>query len=1246
MKITFCADLHLNLSKYGKSNQDGLNFRTMDFLNAFEKTVDENISAVKPDYFCILGDIFENPNPQNNIREFFQNQVVKLVNANINTLILIGNHDICKHHHALQPIQPISKLNGISDKIHVFQEPSIMDKPDMPLFLMFPHPLSVERQEIGMREAFFNFCTQNKAVISKAQNQNRCIIFLGHFGVGGAKMNDGYLNKSQDSIQVKDLDVIGANYVLLGDYHVHQKLSTKKTEAFYVGSLERTDFSDLKSDKGFMVIDTDQPEKEQITFVKNNSVRPIVNFEGNLAEIQSFLKDNKDSFKDSITKIKFKGNAEEYKEFSNIKKDIRKQIESDDKAQHVLFAHDVKDEQQERKIQAIQKEIESTGYLDASDVSDIASQVVDELIPDQDEQTKTKNEITDIINAIKAQKIDRTVTSGSKSSVLVHAVKMHNFLRYGDGNNILEFDKGAKYFLELPKNTIATGGSSKKALEFFNEVTAKRDPRIITIVGMTDGDKRASNGSGKSTVFEAIAYGFYEKLVREYVRRPESKGPSTTSIVCEENGVRKKEAYVEILFSAENSLWLLKRGRKITKSGHSPILSLLCLTEGGSQNSKDPTVVASHSGHRTKDDNQTVLDLIKMSFDTFVNSIMYGQNDAGQFITGSDKIRKEIIINALQLGVIDDYLDECRKRKKLINDEIIATKSKIELMEQNSNVDVTQLEGQIKANLQEIAKIDETIAEMTKNLDELKQSSALSAHQHAIKEVELRQQLLKQKEQENANQKQSLLDQQKDINELLLKQKNDLTSVENDLSDNAKKQEKSQQIIKSFDEKENEKQLDLVKKAKEFKPIRTAEKQKLDAEKEELFGQLSIAKQNTNRSIKEVNDLKQKQKTLSEVGEIICSECKQPVTQEYVDNRLKEKNQEYSDCVKEQSRLESLQKPLLEKIQNLQLKINAIESQLSKESSLLVSLKEFNTNKEYLKDLEQSKLKLQSNQKTLQDYMKQQTTKIESVAKSITSIDQTFAKELKKLNEEYQNAILQKAKAESLATTVKTQIADAEKLLLEQSKRKESLVLDNAQYQSKIKDDAAKKVEVSKLKESLISIQKNQTRNAFIEGLLGINGIQTRLVDKYIPLLNSYVKDFIAIVSDNKIDVEIVTKDADGSKNGKLDIVISGDMSSDCFMASGGEGIKIKLAVSLGLGLLSFVRSDTSPEFIALDEVFSYVDEQTKDSIFMILEKLKERFRDIFVVSHDPTIVDRIQDTIVVNKVNGTSTIAKQYWER
>ena len=328
MKISIIADPHLNKSVY-KSVSDkeisDLPFRTVDFMKAYENSVDKVI-RIKPDLNVVVGDVFDTFDPSNSVRRFLNEQIMKLSNSDIPTVYITGNHDVCRKHHPLEPILPF-KIKGVK----ILDEPMVIQFKDK-ILMFFPYSIKVEKGDIDIKDQFNSFINKTKEIISKTENmQNKDIIFFGHFPVKGGGLNsysveDGesviikktIFNKSTKDISLLDLDSIGASYVFLGDFHKHQVLDTKKCKAMYIGSLEKTDVSEVEEKKGFILYDSEMNEDPilgKCSFIENENCRPIVILSGTIENMENQLK-KIDKSDNAIVKIAFSGNSNELTSFS------------------------------------------------------------------------------------------------------------------------------------------------------------------------------------------------------------------------------------------------------------------------------------------------------------------------------------------------------------------------------------------------------------------------------------------------------------------------------------------------------------------------------------------------------------------------------------------------------------------------------------------------------------------------------------------------------------------------------------------------------------------------------------------------------------------------------------------------------------------------------------------------------------------------------------------------------------------
>jgi DNA repair protein SbcD/Mre11 len=262
MKISLIADPHLNKTIYkGVMDEQypDIPFRNADLMRAFEFAIDKNINEIHPDLIVVLGDVYDTPHPLNPIRTFFNSQLRRLSEANIPVIILVGNHDICSKHHALEPIAALGLKH-----VKVIEEPKLTLFKDKALML-FPYSLAVEKKEITIKDQFYKFVTSSrKLMILNPNFKDKGILFFGHFPVNGAIKNSYddddindiaganpevvekkmVYNHNDSDISLADLDTIGASHIFLGDFHKHQELNTK-TPAYYIGSPEKCNFSEM-----------------------------------------------------------------------------------------------------------------------------------------------------------------------------------------------------------------------------------------------------------------------------------------------------------------------------------------------------------------------------------------------------------------------------------------------------------------------------------------------------------------------------------------------------------------------------------------------------------------------------------------------------------------------------------------------------------------------------------------------------------------------------------------------------------------------------------------------------------------------------------------------------------------------------------------------------------------------------------------------------------------------------------------
>lgn len=402
MKISIVADCHLNKSTY-KNVKDFQNqhlpFRTADFMKAFQFSVDQTLE-LKPDFFILLGDVFDNMSPSIDVLSFFNEQLSRISNSGIKCYIMVGNHDFGRRNHILQPLKALNINN-----IVIVDSPCITKEIDGYNFAFFPHSLDVEIGDKSMRQSYLDF-SQTLEGLDKSKT-----LFFGHFGVQGAIINqwldkpDGLItelfmkrtkknvirNSESDAITLLDLEQTNASYVFLGDYHKHQSFDIPNQIAMYVGSLEKSDFNEIGQKKGFIYFDSNLEKDKKIgtaKYIEYKNSRPFLEIRGNWNQIREAAKGINQKIEDyngAIVKVVFSGKTNELVDFnSNIDK-LKRWISEKIKPAHLYVEMNIEeslseDSLKEEETQSKQIEnILNNGNLIISDLEPIISDIIDDL---------------------------------------------------------------------------------------------------------------------------------------------------------------------------------------------------------------------------------------------------------------------------------------------------------------------------------------------------------------------------------------------------------------------------------------------------------------------------------------------------------------------------------------------------------------------------------------------------------------------------------------------------------------------------------------------------------------------------------------------------------------------------------------------------------------------------------------------------------------------------------------------------
>jgi len=808
----------------------------------------------------------------------------------------------------------------------------------------------------------------------------------------------------------------------------------------------------------------------------------------------------------------------------------------------------------------------------------------------------------------------------------IYAVRMCNFLRFGEEDNSIVFDPTPEQVSQLKNANITMDqlydSVIKRPYEHVQEAKGRGLTNLIGICGM--------NGAGKSTILEAICYAFYDQLVRRTANNDKIERASGAVITRINNVmVQADESFVEVLFEEKGETYRLKRIRKISKGTSVPRMEFVRYYNGGEE---------SLSGHRSGDVQESILKVIDMSYDLFSSSLMFGQNDSGRFIGGEDKSRKKTLIELLHLNdVVKGCTEKCKEMRRVRLLEVESADSKISVL--TAGIEARSTVDEIKVKIADvktrIKSIEENVVDINGSIEKLSKSDVLKEVENLKVEGQKVQTELFSKKTNKDNQ-------EKEWKNILESTKNDVNECkDNNLSydklviDVDNKIVALNKAISSFNIDEKQAELAKIVKYKDAKPKGLVKKE--EANKLIISCNKTIAGIESNISILEDdNDLLAEQ--LKKAGDkaFTCDKCKSVVTREHIENKISDNNTKIASFKAELSKNTDLLKGYNVDMAEIERRLKIIEEQLLRESVINSEISKNDTNKERLKEFQASigdyKTKIEKNQKSIKD----KTVKISEYEAKLVDIDKKYREETKELQAKYDEISSKFVPLKNKAKGINDDIATHKQTLSGLDKEKSACSLNIGSLEKEIEVIISDKAMVEKLQ---ISRGESATILATLDVLdeiFGVEGIQTRIVRRYLPTLNVYIRELLSLLSDGQIFVEFYINQAS-----KVDVDIKGNAGNTYTMLSGGEKNIVRLAVSIGLSILSFQTTSSKPELICLDECLGPLDSVKVKNVFKLLEKLQKDFSRVFLISHDFDVNEKMPFKIRVEKEMGNLGYSK-----
>lgn len=813
----------------------------------------------------------------------------------------------------------------------------------------------------------------------------------------------------------------------------------------------------------------------------------------------------------------------------------------------------------------------------------------------------------------------------------IYALRMYNFFRFGEKDNSVVLDLSPEEASEIASNNLTLDQLydqiAKNPSNHIRSIDEKGITNLIAIAGMSGNDFDKSNGTGKSTVLEAICYLLYDRIVRK-TANTEKVGDAGVDVVSKINDqypADLKESFVEGIIKENGKIYRVKRGRIFTSGykNHKPVLEVDSYSENNT---------SSESGHRKADTADALAKIINYDYDVFVNSAMFGQNDAGKFLIGTDKTRKEMLINVLRLeNVVTGCLNEIRFRKNNKEKDVLELETKHALFKKSIEEHATPetLQEQINKAQKDIANIEGEISQLTKDVEVIVRSEKASKIAEIKEEGRKVVLEIKAQEEQLSLQTQEWTQLAKQANQVIESSSLETTKLQKDIDSNKSSIDLLSAKIQQFNLAEKQEDLKKAMQAQSLQPKYTSFLAESRKRLEKIIEDIGQIRSDISRYNKELMSLQDQIANVSG-DEFVCSKCKSKVTKGHITKEITEVQKNTEDCQKKLSVLELSKKEIDSEITDLQNKVEKINKWMIRKSQIESEIEGNERNKVRVKEVQEMLAKSSEQIEKLTKQIEENQLKKSEYAVKIDKIKAKYEKDLKLLNDKKNSLVAKFKDMDKEVEVIKNQINSLESKKKVLSKNKDDLNTKIGSWRKEIQNytDTLKQVET--LAANLAIEKKVFERLLRLEDVFGLEGIQTRIVSKYLPLLNAYIKEFLDVLSQGEMTVEIFI-----NERSKIDMDVKGNSASSFVLLSGGEKMIVRLAVDIGLALLSFSRCAQKPEIICLDEIFGPLDDFHISTVFELIRKLQSRFSRVLLISHKDEINRHIKHHLVVEKTPG-----------
>ncbi|MEH1833861.1 MAG: exonuclease SbcCD subunit D [Nostoc sp.] len=276
IKILHLSDIHMGSGfSHGRINPaTGLNTRLEDFVNTLSICIDRALTDAV-DMVIFGGDAFPDATPPPYVQQAFASQFRRLVDGNIPTVLLVGNHDQHSQGQGGASLNIYRTLGvpgfvvGDTLTTHCIQTRN--GKVQVITLPWLTRSTLMTRQETeGLSLAQVNqLLTERLRVVLEGEirrlDPDVPTVLLAHLMSDNTTLGaERFLAVGKGfTLPLSLLTRPCFDYVALGHVHRHQNLNkSNNPPVIYPGSIERVDFSEEKEDKGYVMLELERGRAE------------------------------------------------------------------------------------------------------------------------------------------------------------------------------------------------------------------------------------------------------------------------------------------------------------------------------------------------------------------------------------------------------------------------------------------------------------------------------------------------------------------------------------------------------------------------------------------------------------------------------------------------------------------------------------------------------------------------------------------------------------------------------------------------------------------------------------------------------------------------------------------------------------------------------------------------------------------------------------------------------------------------